>query len=82
MRACAASSSRQLAAILQELVDSSQAAANSTGAASGLPLAKLIPVVSAAGRQLLEARSAQGDLGELPAVHRLCADAYSSGPPL
>lgn len=85
MTACAASTSRRLAAILSERVGAAQARSG-TASADGLPLAKLIPVVSAAGRQLLEApppeEEDEAKLAQLPAVQRLCSDAYSSGPPL
>jgi len=83
--ACAASTSRRLAAILSERVGAAQARGGAAPA-DGLPLAKLIPVVSAAGRQLLEApppeEEDEAKLAQLPAVQRLCSDAYSSGPPL
>mmetsp|Transcript_11441 Transcript_11441/g.20696 ORF Transcript_11441/g.20696 Transcript_11441/m.20696 type:complete len:403 (-) Transcript_11441:83-1291(-) len=81
VKACAASTSRSLASVLRESVTAAEAGA--TAGPEGLPLAKLIPIISNAGRKLLEAQlRLSSDMANLPAVHRMCAAAYSSGPPL
>ncbi len=52
-----------------------------------LPLAKLIPRVSAAGTASLDpgspaTRDCLAAVSALPAVKQLCASVYSAGPPL
>lgn len=51
-----------------------------------LPLAKMVPKVTAAGNRLLDARSPDGlqwlrSVSELGKVNELCASVYSCGPP-
>jgi len=54
---------------------------------ASMPLAKLIPKVTAAGDRLMDVKSVVGgqqwlhSVSDLPKVRELCASVYSCGPP-